>query len=64
LNNITWSGSALQNTSWNLNRQLLEENLDVDIFLNPKYEIEFKQGIFNQKAKVTAKVMGATIKTD
>jgi len=64
LNNLSWSGSALQNATWDLNSQLLEENPDVDIFLNPKYEIEFKQGIFNQKAKVTAKVMGATIKTD
>lgn len=64
LNNYTWSGSALQNASWNLNSELLEKNPDIDIFLNPKYEIEFEQGVFTQKAKVKAKVMGATILTD
>ena len=64
LNNLTWSGAAMQNASWNLNSRLVEENPDVDIFLNPKYEVEYSQGLFSQKAKVTAKVMGATIKTD
>lgn len=64
LNNFTWSGAAKQNASWNLNSRLVEENPNVDIFLNPKYEVEYSQGVFTQKAKVTAKVMGATIKTD
>ena len=64
LNNLTWSGAAMQNASWNLNSRLVEENPDIDIFLNPKYEVKNNQGLFTQKAKVTAKVMGATIKTD
>jgi hypothetical protein len=64
INNATWSGSALQNASWNLNSRLVDENPDVDVFLNPKYDIEFAQGVFTQKAKVKAKVMEATIKTD
>lgn len=64
INNATWSGSALQNASWNLNSRLVDENPDVDVFLNPKYDIEFTQGVFDQKAKVKAKVMGATIITD
>ena len=64
LNNLTWSGAALQNASWNLNSRLVEENKDVDVFLNPKYEVEYNQGVFKQKAKVTARVMGAIIKTE
>lgn len=64
LNNATWSQAALQNASWNLNSKLVEENKDIDIFLNPKYEISYNQGLFTQSAKVTAKVMGATIKTE
>jgi hypothetical protein len=64
INNATWSGTAMRNASWNVNSRLLEENPDVDIFLNPKYEIEQTQGIFTQKAKVKARVMGAIIKTD
>lgn len=64
INNSTWSGAALQNASWNLNNLLLEQNPDVDVFLNPKYSIEYQQGLFTQKASVRARVMGATLKTD
>ncbi len=64
LNNITWSRAALRNASWNVNSILVEDNPGIDVFLNPKYEVEYSQGIFTQKAKVKAKVMGATIKTD
>lgn len=64
INNASWSGAALQNASWNLNSKLVEDNPNIDLFLNPKYEIEYTQGLFNQKAKVKARVMGAIIKTD
>ncbi len=64
INNATWSGSALKNASWNLNSRLVDENPDVDVFLNPKYEVEYNQGIFNQRAKIRANVMGAIIKTE
>jgi hypothetical protein len=64
INNLTWSDSALQNASWNMNSTLLEENPDVDLFINPKYEIENNLKIFTQKAKLKATVMGAIIKTN
>ena len=64
LNNASWSGAALQNASWNLNSALLEQNPNVDVFLNPKYDIQYEHGIFNQKAKVRARVMGATLLTN
>ncbi|EDM45125.1 hypothetical protein SCB49_03354 [unidentified eubacterium SCB49] len=62
LNNAMWSGGALKNATWNVNSRLVQDNPDVDIFLNPKYEVEQTQGIFTQKATVKARVMGATIK--
>ncbi len=64
LNNSTWTGAALQNASWNVNDQLLQQNPEVDVFLNPKYDIEYQHGLFTQKATVKARVMGATLKTD
>ena len=64
LNNFTWSGAALRNASWRVNSKLLEENTGVDVFLNPKYEVQYSQGLFTQKANLKARVMGATIKTD
>ena len=41
---------------------LADENPDVDIFTNPKYKIDYKLGVFNQKATIRADVMGATLK--
>jgi hypothetical protein len=34
----------------------------VDVFLNPKYTIDYKMGLWKQSATVKAKIMGATIK--
>ena len=63
INNQIWSGS-LSRAAWDLNSQLVGGNPDVDVFLNPKYDIQLRKGIWTQKAVLKAKVMGATIKTD
>jgi hypothetical protein len=63
INNQIWSGS-LSRAAWELNHQLVENNPGVDVFLNPKYDIDLKKGIWTQKVVLKAKVMGATIKTD
>ncbi len=62
LNNFTWSGNSYAGASDELNTRLLTENPNVDIFLNPKYTIDYKMGFWRQSANVKAKVMGATIK--
>lgn len=63
INNQLWS-SSLSRAAWELNNQLIEKNPEVDVFLNPKYDIDLKHGFWTQKAVINAKVMGATIKTD
>lgn len=63
INNQLWS-SSLSRAAWELNNQLLEKNPEVDVFLNPKYDIDLHHSIWTQKAVLKAKVMGATIKTD
>ncbi len=63
INNQLWS-SSLSRAAWELNNQLIEKNPEVDVFLNPKYDIDLQHGIWTQKAVIKAKVMGATIKTD
>ncbi len=62
LNNITWSGSAFSGATNELNYRLVTDNPNVDVFLNPKYTIDYKMGFWGQSANVKAKVMGATIK--
>ena len=64
LNNITWSGSAFSGATNELNYRLVTDNPNVDVFLNPKYSIDYKMGFWGQSATVKAKVMGATIKSN
>ena len=62
MNNLIWSGSATSGLTNQVYYQLVDENPDVDIFTNPKYKIDYQLGLFSQKAKVRADVMGATLK--
>jgi hypothetical protein len=64
LNNVTWSGSAFSGATNELNYRLVTDNPNVDVFLNPKYTIDYKMGFWGQSATVKAKVMGATIKSN
>ena len=64
LNNLIFSNSAVGVAASNFNSALVQNNSDIDIFLNPKYEIKNKLGLFGQEASITGKVMGAKIKTD
>ena len=63
INNQFWNG-ALSRAAYESNAQLLRDNDDIDVFLNPKYQFETSKGIFTQKAKINFRVMGAKIKTD
>lgn len=64
INNQIWSDAAYSNAAWNANSRLLEENPEIDVFLNPKYDLEIKNGIWRQKVQLRARVMGATLLTD
>jgi hypothetical protein len=61
-NNLLWSGNAASGLTNQMYYRLVDENPDVDIFTNPKYTIDYKQGIFKQSATIKANVMGATLK--
>ena len=62
INNFSWSGAAFSGATNELNYRLVTDNPNVDVFLNPKYTIDYKIGFWKQSANVKAKVMGATIK--
>jgi len=68
INNFIWSGATAEASS-TIERQLIDENGDIDLFFFPKYEVK-KYNVFNdgvkylwwQEVDVDAKVKGATIK--
>lgn len=64
INNFTWSGSAFSGATNELNYRLITDNPNVDVFLNPKYTIDYKMGLWKQSATVKAKIMGATNKSN
>jgi hypothetical protein len=63
INNQIWAGAAYGRAAYKFNTQLLQENPDIDVFLNPKYEIERREGLWTQHSLFKGKVMGAIIKT-
>ena len=64
LNNMIFYKSAQNLAIRRMNARLIEENPDIDVFLNPKYNIEFKNKIWTQEATIKANVMGAKFITD
>tara|TARA_B100000780_G_scaffold250853_1_gene197222 strand:- start:84 stop:656 length:573 start_codon:yes stop_codon:yes gene_type:complete len=62
LNNAIWSGASTSRAFQKFNRKLVEENENIDVFLNPKYKINTKNGFWTSKTTINGKVMGATIK--
>jgi len=68
INNFIWSGATAEASS-TIERRLIEENPDTDLFFFPKYRVK-KYNVFNdgvkylwwQESDVDAKVKGATIK--
>jgi len=68
INNFIWSGATAEASS-TIERQLIDDNPNIDLFFFPKYEVK-KYNVFNdgvkylwwQEVDVNAKVKGATIK--
>ncbi len=61
-NNLLWNGIAASGLTNQMYYKLVDENPDVDVFINPKYKVDYKLHFFTQNAKVKADVTGATLK--
>ena len=59
INNMIFYKSAHNLAIRKMNAKLIEENPEIDVFLNPKYNIDFKNKIWTQEATIKANVMGA-----
>ena len=64
LNNLIFYKSAQDLAIRKMNARLIEENPEIDVFLNPKYNIDFKNKIWTQEATIKANVMGAKFVTE
>jgi hypothetical protein len=60
--NFVYSGMSNSGVSSELQRRLIVDNPDVDLFFNPRYDIEYKQDIFSQESKIRVQVKGATMR--
>lgn len=63
-NNLLWPSSSYQVAAFNLNNRLVSDNPDIDVFLNPKYEITRRFRLWDQQTIINTNVMGAIIKPD
>jgi hypothetical protein len=64
LNNSTWIATSSIDAMRSVNRQLIEDNPNVDLFIYPKYNITTSNGLFTNKANVTINSKGAKLKTN
>ena len=62
VNNLVWSGSATSGITNQIHYNLINDNPGIDFFTNPKYTVDYKLGLFGQKAKVKLNIIGATLK--
>ena len=62
INTLIWPQSSTRRAFQKFNRKLVQDNEDIDVFLNPKYEISTQNGIWSSKTTIKGRVMGATIK--
>jgi len=63
INNAIWP-SSIGAAGSNINVKLIESHPDIDMFIYPKYNIEYSPGVFNQKATVNLDLKGVTLKKD
>lgn len=61
-NNLLWSGVAASGLTNQVYYKLVDENPDIDVFVNPKYKVDYHPSIFTQKAHVILNATGATLK--
>ena len=65
INNLSWGQITSTSRAFQrFNRKLVQDNPNIDVFLNPKYEVDQRLGLFKSKTKVKGRVMGATLKTN
>ena len=65
INNLSWGKITSTSRAFQrFNRKLVQDNPNIDVFLNPKYEVDQRLGLFKSKTKVKGRVMGATLKTN
>jgi hypothetical protein len=62
INNAMWPLASTSRAFQKFNRKLVEDNEDIDVFLNPKYKINTINGFWTSKTTINGKVMGAKIK--
>ena len=62
LNNLTWINTSTNVAIRQANLKLMQENPDVDLFVYPKYNIQYSTGLFNNRADVKIYSKGAKLK--
>jgi len=62
IQNVVYSGIASSGVTGEMERQLIQDNPNVDLFFNPRYDIQYRQGLFSQESQIKARLKGATMK--
>ena len=62
INDVSWTGATKAKAIQKCNWALKQSNPNIDSFINPKYDVQYKKGVFGTKCTVTLSAQGVVLK--
>ena len=62
INDVSWTGATKAKAIQKCNWALKQSNPNIDSFINPKYDVKYKKGVFGTEYTVTLSAQGVVLK--
>jgi len=62
INDVSWTNSTRAKAIQKCNWMLKQNNPNIDSFINPKYDVKYKKGVFGTECTVTVHAQGIVLK--
>ena len=62
INDVSWTGATKAKAIQKCNWALKQSNPNIDSFINPKYDVQYKKGVFGTECTVTLSAQGVVLK--
>ena len=62
INDVSWTGATKAKAIQKCNWALKQSNPNIDSFINPKYDVKYKKGVFGTECTVTLHAQGIVLK--
>ena len=62
INDVSWTSATKAKAIQKCNWALKQSNPNIDSFINPKYDVKYKKGVFGTECTVTLSAQGVVLK--